>query len=423
MNPYLAVVVGLLLARFALDAAASVFNLRRVREALPEPFQGWYDASRYRVSQRYLRAHTRFELFADAFRTALTVAFITAGGFNAVDRVARLAELGPVLTGLLFGGILLLGVKILHLPFDAYRTFVIESRFGFNRTTPRTFCLDAVKAAALTAAIGGPLFAAVIWLFERAGGSAWVYAWATVTGVRLLLAFAGPALILPLFHRFVSLEEGPLRSAIRDYADAQNFRLAGIYSIDGSRRSTKSNAFFTGFGRFRRVALYDTLIERHTVPELVAVLAHEIGHFRKGHVPLGLARSTAFSALALFLLSLFIGNTGLFDAFSMDRQSVYAAVVFFGFLFTPLAYAFSVLENLISRRQEYAADRFAAQTTGDPQAFATALKKLSVHNLSNLTPHPLQVALHHSHPPVLRRLEAIRACPSNPPGTEGYAAP
>jgi STE24 endopeptidase len=409
MNLYLVFVIAALAARYLLELVSDWLNIRHLEEQLPEAFEGYYDAEAYRKSQSYLRDTTRFGFVADTVQTALTLAFVLLGGFNLVDRAARGAGLGPIPTGLVFAGILVVCGKLLGIPFSAYSTFVIEEKYGFNRTTPRTFCLDILRSLLLAAVIGGGVLALVLWLFESRGRAAWLDCWIAVTGLQVFLVFVAPYVIMPLFNKFVPLEEGELRSAIEDYARSQRFKMKGVFTMDGSRRSTKGNAFFTGFGTSRRIVLFDTLIGKHTVPELVSILAHETGHYRKHHVPLSLARSTLVSGVMFFLLSLFIGNRGLFAAFRMEHVSIYASLVFFGFLYTPIAMAVSMIENGISRRQEYAADAYAVETAGRPEAMISGLKKLSVENLSNLTPHPLKVFLSYSHPPVLERINAIRS--------------
>jgi STE24 endopeptidase len=258
------------------------------------------------------------------------------------------------------------------------------------------------------AVIGGPLLALIMVFFRQAGQYAWVWAWCASAALVLIVQYLAPSVILPLFNKFTPLQEGELREAIEKYAAEQGFDLTGIYVIDGSKRSTKSNAFFTGFGSKKRIALYDTLIDNHDTDEIVSILAHEIGHSRLGHVKKNVVLLLARLGLLFFLLSWFIDNPGLFDAFSVSERSVYAGLVFFLLLYTPVNLVLSIIWGGLSRRYEYQADRFAVRTTGARQPLVRALKKLSRDNLSNLTPHPAQVALHHSHPPVLQRIRAIR---------------
>jgi STE24 endopeptidase len=379
-----------------------------VSTEVPAEFKGYYDAEKYRKSQNYLKENTGFGIFVDTIQTVVTIAFVIFGGFNLVDRIAISLGQGTIITGLIFAGILIFASKILSLPFSIYNTFVIEEKYGFNKTTPQTYLLDIIKSLILTALLGGVVFAAVLWFFEKTGDLAWIYCWVVITLFQIFFMFIAPVVIMPIFNKFVPLEEGELRTAIENYAKEQNFKMKGIFKMDGSKRSSKSNAFFTGFGRSRRIVLFDTLIERHSVNELVSILAHEMGHYKKKHIIRAIVRSIIVMGLTLFLLSLFIENERLFAAFKMEHLSVYASLFFFGFLYTPIAMLIGIGENIISRKNEYEADAFAVKTYGDADAMINGLKKLSVDNLSNLTPHPLKVFLDYSHPPVLERINAIR---------------
>jgi len=408
MNGYAVFIILIICGKYILDYVVDTLNMRHAATVLPAEFQDCYDAERYKRSQEYLRENTRFRIFEDTLGTALILAVILAGGFNLVDRVARGFGFGPVLTGLIFVAIIMFAGQLVAIPFSVYHTFVIEAKYGFNKTTLKTFIADLIKGWLLAAVIGGTVFSGVVWFFLTVGKGGWIYCWIAVTLFELFLLFIAPVVIMPLFNKFVPLKDGDLKTAIEAYAAQQNFSLQGIFTMDGSRRSTKSNAFFTGFGRFRRIALFDTLIAKHSVDELVAVLAHEIGHYKKKHILKSIAVSIATTGLMFFVLSFFLDNPGLFAAFRMEQLSIYAGLVFFGFLYAPINEIFSIIGNVISRRHEYEADAFAVTTFGKPEAFIAALKKLSVDNLSNLTPHPLKVFLDYSHPPVLQRIAAIR---------------
>jgi len=273
--------------------------------------------------------------------------------------------------------------------------------------------MDILKGWLLTVLIGGLALYVIIWFFESSGSWAWLYCWIIVTAFQLLLTFLAPVVIMPLFNKYTPLKKEALREEIENYAKLQGFKMKGLYQMDGSRRSTKSNAFFSGFGRFRRIVLFDTLIEKHTTAELVSVLAHEMGHYKKGHIWKSMILSFLTFGLMFFILSLFINNRQLFSAFRMEDTSVYASLVFFGFLYGPIDTILSIFTNVLSRRNEFAADTYAVDTYGKPMAMIEALKKLSVDNLSNLTPHPVKVFLSYSHPPVLERIRAIREISSN----------
>lgn len=407
MNIYAVIILSALAAEFILNLAADILNLKHLSTDLPREFQDVFDAERYGKTQAYTRVNTHFGWITSAFGLAVTLAFWFSGGFNALDSWIRGWGLHPVWNGLFFIGILILGRSLLSLPFGVYDTFVIEERFGFNRTIPKTFVLDLVKALFLSVLIGGPLLAGVLAFFEYAGRWAWLWCWIVTALFSLFLRYVAPTWIMPLFNKFTPLEEGELKKRILDYAAKVRYKLSGIVVMDGSKRSGKSNAFFTGFGKNKRIALFDTLIEKQSPQELVAVLAHEIGHDRKKHILIGTAVGIVHTGVLFFLLSLFLTRQGLFDAFFMDHRSVYAGMLFFGMLYAPVELLLSIGMHAVSRRHEFAADRFSALTTCDPESLVSALKKLSAHNLSNLTPHPFYVFLNHSHPPVLERIRAL----------------
>ncbi|MEW6073627.1 MAG: M48 family metallopeptidase [Planctomycetota bacterium] len=408
MNIYAIVVLLALLGEYALHLTADLLNLRALRPELPSEFRDVYDAARYRRSQEYTRVRTRFGFLPATVELAALLAFWLAGGFRWLDDLLRGLGRGPIVTGLLFIAALVLAKVALGLPIGIYSTFGIEARFGFNKTTPRTFVLDHLKGLLLTVVLGVPLVAAVLWFFTAAGGYAWLWCWLATTAFSLVIHFVAPTWILPLFNRFTPLEAGELRDAVLAYARQVSFPLAGLFVIDGSRRSTKANAFFTGFGRHKRVALYDTLVASHSVPELVAVIAHEVGHYRRKHIVKSLVLGIAHAGVVFYLLSIFLTHAGLFAAFGIENPSVHAGLVFFGLLFAPLDLVLSFFLQRWSRKNELEADAFARETTGSGGPLAAALKKLSADNLSNLTPHPFYVALHHSHPPLRERVEALR---------------
>jgi STE24 endopeptidase len=408
MNIYLVIVLASIIGAYVINSAVSLLNLRALSPELPEEFRDVYDPEQYRKSQDYTRAQTKLNFVSETLGTLLLTAFILLGGFDYADGLARSLGWHPVATGLVFFVILFALNEIVSIPFELYSDFVIEERYDFNRMTPKTFIADKLKSWLLVILIGAPIVALIIFFFRQAGPYAWVWAWAASALFIFGLQYIAPTVILPLFNKFTPLEEGELRDSIEDYADKQGFDLTGIYVMDGSKRSSKSNAFFTGFGSKKRIALFDTLIENHDNDEIVSILAHEVGHSKLGHVKKNIVLLLARLGLLFFLLSWFIDNPGLFEAFSMSNMSVYAGLVFFLLLYTPVNLVLSVFWSALSRKFEYQADRFAAKTTGRRQPMVRALKKLSRDNLSNLTPHPAHVALNYSHPPVLKRIRAIR---------------
>ena len=409
MNSYAVIILAALLVGFLLDIVSEIMNLRALSPELPEEFKELYGAEEYARSQEYTRVKTRFGFITGIFSLILMLLFWFLGAFNLLDLWVRQLGIGAIWTGLIYIAALVLGKTVISLPFSIYSTFVIEERFGFNRTRPATFVLDLLKGLALAAVLGGPLMAAILAFFQFAGSPAWLYCWLLVTAFMIFMQFVAPTWIMPLFNKFTPLEEGELKGSIMDYARSVNFSLENIFVMDGSKRSSKSNAFFSGFGRHKRIALFDTLIAKHTVAELTAILAHEIGHYQKKHILQGMVIGVLHSGVMFFLLSIFISSQGLFEAFYMENISVYAGLIFFSLLYTPIEMVLSVFMNMLSRKNEYEADRFAVETNQDSENMILALKKLSVHNLANLTPDPFYVFLNYSHPPLLERIRAIRS--------------
>ncbi len=408
MNIFGAVVFFTLLITFLVKLVSELLNLKAAEAPLPGEFIGVYDEDAYSKSRDYLRVSTSFSLFGASVDLAVLLLFWFLGGFNLLDQLLRGYGFHPIATGVLYIGVLMLMQSLIDLPFSIYKTFVIEEKFGFNKTTPKVFAADILKTLLLSLLIGTPLLGGVLWFFEETGPMAWLWAWGGITAVSLLLQYVAPTWIMPLFNKFVPLDEGELKSAIMDYAATVRFPLTGIYVLDGSRRSARANAFFTGFGKRKRIALFDTLIAAHPVHELVAVLAHEIGHFKKKHIIVNMTLSLGNLGVLFFLLSVFMNNRALFDAFFMQNISVYGSLIFFSLLYSPVEWILSVFIQSLSRKHEYEADHFAVTTFEKGGALADALKKLSRNNLSNLTPHPLYVFLNYSHPPVIQRITRIR---------------
>lgn len=407
MNIYFVIIIGSLLAGLILNTLANLLGARHLSPRLPDRFRDAIDQGSYAKSQEYARAGMRLETVQDICSTAIILAVILGGGFEIADQFARSFATTPVITGLLFFAILGFAADLLSLPFAIYSTFVLEARFGFNTTTVKTFILDKLKGLLLSVIIGGPLLAAVLWFFHATGPAAWLWCWLVVTIVTLFLSYLAPVVILPLFNKFTPLEAGELRTAIETLAKQAGFALTGLFVMDGSKRSTKGNAFFTGLGNKKRIALFDTLVENQSTDEIAGVLAHEIGHSKLGHIKKTLAVSILKTGAVFWLMSLFLESRGLFDAFGVAQLSPHAGLVFFGLLYTPISLILSIISSAVSRKHEFEADAFAAQLTGRPEDLASALVKLSAKNLSNLTPHPLMVWLHYSHPPVLERLKRL----------------
>jgi len=408
MNPWLLLILFIILTSYLLELTTAVLNVKALQTTLPKEFSATYSAEDYCKSQQYTRATTLFSIIENSFSTLLTVLFLLYGGFNYIDIWARTYGFGEIATGIIFTGCLGFLAFLVNLPFSLYATFVIEERFGFNRTSLKTFVLDLIKGGLLAIALGAPLLALILWFFINTGIYGWIYAWVGMVIFSMIIQFLAPVLIMPIFNKFSPLEEGSLRNKIQDYAQKENFKIQGIFTMDGSKRSSKLNAFFTGFGKFRKIVFYDTLIEKLNELEIVAVLAHEMGHYKLRHILKMLLASIAQTGIMFYLLSLFLNNSEISAAFGMTETSVYAGLVFFGFLYAPISLLVSIFFNYISRKNEFEADSYAARTTGAPDLLISSLKKLSQANLSNLTPHPFVVFLRYSHPPILSRIDNLR---------------
>lgn len=406
INTWFIVIVLALFLLWKLDLFATLWNLKSLSPEIPETFQGFVDEEAYENSQAYTRSKAVLGIGEGIFSLVVLFTFWWLGGFGWLDGQVRGLGYGSIVSGLLFIGALLCAQQILSVPFDLYSTFGLEEKFGFNRTTPGTWFLDRFKGLILGALIGLPLLAALLWIFE-AVPAAWLWGWLLVTAFSLVLTYVAPIWIMPLFNKFEPLEEGELKTEIHKMAENCDFPLKEVTIMDGSKRSAKSNAFFTGLGNNKRIALFDTLVENHTVPELVGVLAHEIGHFKKRHIVKSLLIGIATTGVLFFLLGLMMENRALFDAFGIKETSVYVSLVLFGIVMSPVNEVLSIGGNWLSRKHEFEADAYAAEVTGNPQAMADALRKLSKDNLSNLTPHPFYVFLNYTHPPVVERVNAL----------------
>jgi STE24 endopeptidase len=396
-----------------LESLAILLNLRSLHQHPPQELAELYTPESYRKSLSYIRVTSNLALLQGVVSTTAVVIFILLEGFNAIDLYVRSMVHHDIGVGLLFIGTLLLLNFFLDLPFSLYKIFVIEERFGFNRTTTATYLTDLIKITLLLVCLGGPLAAFILWFFNNGGPFAWLYSWLAVSLFSLLLQVIAPLVILPLFNKLTPLQEGELAKAITVYAEQQSFAIQGIFTMDGSKRSTKANAFFTGFGPFKKVVFFDTLMQQLSTKEIVAVLAHEIGHYKLHHLPKKLGGSLFHGFAMFYLLSLFLHIEEISRAFSMEYVSIHAALVFFGLLFSPANMAISCIFQFFSRKHEYAADQFAATTLKSGGDLISALKKLSSTNFSHLTPHPLTIILHYSHPPLEARISRLHSHPTS----------
>jgi STE24 endopeptidase len=401
------IIIGIIVVDFIFEKYLDYLNTQTMSEVLPEELKGIYDKEKYRKQQAYQRENQRFELLTSSFSFALTLAMFLFYGFAFVDNLAWGFTANAIVAALFFFGLIMFASDLLSMPFSVYDTFVIEEKYGFNKTTPKTFVLDTIKGWLLGAVIGGGLLALIIFIYQKTQNMFWIYAWILISAFTIFMAMFYSNLIVPLFNKQTPLEEGELRDAIKNFADKVGFKLDNIFVINGSKRSTKANAYFTGFGAKKRIVLYDTLISDMETDELVAVLAHEIGHYKKKHVIQGLLISLVQTGIVLFIFSLLINNAYLSKALGVDVPNFHIGLVAFGVLYSPVSFVLGIFMNLLSRKNEYQADKFAALNFKS-EALALALKKLSVKNLSNLTPHKTYVFFHYSHPTLLQRLERLK---------------
>lgn len=401
------IIIGVVIADFIFERILGYLNATRWSDQLPEELKGIYDEEKYRKQQAYQRENYRFSLITSTYSFAILIVMFVLAGFAWVNGIALSVSANAILTALVFFGILMFASDLLTTPFSVYDTFVIEQKFGFNKTTPKTFVLDKIKGWLIGAVIGGGMLALIIYIFQLTGKDFWIYAWMVVTFFSIFMVLFYSNLIVPLFNKQTPLPEGELKTAIESFANKVGFKLDNIYVIDGSKRSTKANAYFTGLGPKKRIVLYDTLIKDMTTNELVAVLAHEIGHYKKKHVLWGLLLGIVQTGVMLFIFSRFIGSPELSGALGVAEPSFHIGLIAFGILYSPISIITGLAMNIFSRKNEYQADAFAA-THFNGEELASALKKLSVNNLSNLRPHPLYVFFHYSHPTLLQRLAALR---------------
>jgi len=391
---------------FLLERYLEHLNSGMRSETLPEKLKGICDEEEYRKTQRYEKDNKKLDFWSSLFNLAVILIMITAGGFAWVDLIARSVSSQIIVVSLVFFGIIGLGSDLINIPFSLYDQFVIEKKYGFNTMTHRIFITDHLKSWFIALIIGIPVLGLITWLYYKTGTGFWLYAWGMITLLSVFINLFYSELIVPLFNKQTPLREGPLRTMIEEFAVKTGFMLRNIYVIDGSKRSTKANAYFSGFGPKKRIVLYDTLLKEFTAEEIVAILAHEIGHYKKKHVLRGLVLSVILTGLMLFLFSLVVGSPMLSKALGAESPGFHLGLVVFGILYSPLSLLIGLVTNYISRRNEFEADRFVKVNYGR-EPLASALKKLSVKNLSNMMPHPAYVFFHYSHPPLLDRLAEL----------------
>jgi STE24 endopeptidase len=409
MNTIFYIIIFILIADFLFERLLSWLNIKNIKYSLPDELSGIYDAEKYATQQKYFRTNQRFGLVTSTFSFLVVFAMLVLGGFGWVDGIVRSMVENQILVSLLFFAVIFIANDIISTPFEVYDIFSIEERFGFNKMTPKLFVTDKLKGYLLGIILGGGLLWLIIYIFQLSPEYFWIMAWALMAVVSVFLNMFYSTLIVPLFNKQTPLEDGELRNAIEDFCKKAGFNLTNVFVIDGSKRSTKANAYFSGLGSKKRIVLYDTLIQDLTTEEIVAVLAHEIGHYKKKHTLMALFFSLINMGVMFYILSLFLNNLSLplSQALGSEIPSFHLSLLAFGIIYTPISMFLGILMNIISRKNEYQADAFAAKF-GLAEPLIGALKKLSIKSLSNLQPHPAYVFVHFSHPTLLQRMQALK---------------
>ena len=405
---YYFIIIGALIVEYLLSTISSVLNMNSITSTIPDGFQEFYDDKKYSKSQEYLKDKTKLGLYSSTFSLILTLIVIHFGLFGFLDEFVRSNSTHYIISGLLFFGILFLINDILNIPFSLYSTFVVEEKYGFNKTSIHTFISDKCKGYGLTIVFGSAIMVPVFYFFNTFQDNGWWIAWALITAFMIAVQPLFVHVIAPMFNKFTPLEEGDLKTAIEEFANKVGFPIGRIDVMDGSKRSAHSNAYFSGFGKSRRIALFDTLLDKHSTEEIVSVVAHEIGHYKKKHIITGTVLGVIETGIMLFIFNLFMNDSDLFAVFSVDTVSIYCGLVFFSMLYSPINMVTSIFTTAMSRKNEFEADAYALETTQKPEPLISMLKGLSASNLSHLTPHPLMVFLSYSHPPVVDRIAAVQ---------------
>jgi len=403
----LTLIILILSLDFLLERTLDILNRENWSVTIPKELEGIYDEEKYAQSQAYEKDKNRIGLLSSILGFVITILMIVCGGFAWVDDFVRQYFSNPIALALSFFAIIMFGSSLISLPFSYYSTFVIEEKYGFNRSTLKTFVLDKIKGALLTAILGGGILALIIWIYTLTTVNFWWMAWALIALVMIFMSMFYSSLIVPLFNKQSPLEEVELNTAISKLAKEVGFKLDNIYVMDGSKRSSKGNAYFSGLGSRKRIVLFDTLIDELSTEEIVAVLAHEIGHYKKKHTLSSIILSLLQTGVMFYIFSLLIGNASLSGALGAENHSFHLGLIAFGILYSPISTFLGLGMNVLSRKNEYKADAFAAEHHS-AEALGSGLKKLSVSSLSNLTPHPAYVFFHYSHPTLLQRLKALK---------------
>ena len=401
------ILITILLIKFVIDSVLNHLNAKHFNDTLPNDVSDVYEINEYQKSQTYKRTNHNFSKITSLFSLITTLLFFFFNGFFIVDEIARGFSNNIIIITLIFFGIIIVGSDIISIPFSLYKTFVIEEKFGFNKATKKIFFLDKIKGLLMTIILGGSILSIITWFYEFTGNYFWIYSWLLISSFSVFLNMFYSKLIVPLFNKQTILEEGDLKNDIIKYVNSVGFKAHDIYVLNGSKRSTKANAYFSGFGNQKRITLYDTLINDLENDEIVAVLAHEVGHYKRKHILYNLTLSIILTGFALFVLSLFIKTPVLSLALGVSLPSFHIGLIAFGILYSPVSQILGIFMNYMSRKFEYQADNYA-KNTFSALPLISSLKKLSKNSLSNLTPHYLYVFFHFSHPTLLERIKNLK---------------
>mgnify|MGYP006080276939 CR=1 FL=1 len=402
------IIISILIISFIIDRILDTLNEKYFDKKIPKELSDIYDQKEYEKSQAYKKTSAKFSKITSFITTLLTLIFFLVDGFKFLDIYARTFTNNPILIALIFFGIIILSSTFLSIPISYYNIFIIEEKFGFNKSSKKIFWIDKIKGLFISIILGGGILSLVIWFYQLTGTNFWIYSWGLVAFFSLFLNMFYAKLIVPIFNTQTALEDGELKSAIEMYVQKVGFTINNIFVVDGSKRSTKANAYFSGFGSQKRITLYDTLINDLETNEIIAVLAHEVGHYKRKHIIFNLIASILLSGLTLYILSLFINSPILSEALGVSIPNFHIGLIAFGILYSPISEFTGLFMNYMSRKFEYQADNFAKDTF-EGQALVTSLKKLSKNSLSNLTPHPAFVFAYYSHPTLLNRIKNLES--------------
>jgi len=405
---YFYIIIGAIIFEYLLSFVVKILNIKALDPKLPKEFEDTFDQEKYKKSQEYTKTNTRFSFITSTFSIITSLIFIFAGIYNLIDQYVKGFGYSSEITGLCFFGLLFIITDLLNTPFSIYKTFAIEEKYGFNKTTINTFIMDKIKGYFLIVLIGVPVLYLILYFFGNFNNNAWLYVWGFLIFFSVIIQPIFNTFIAPMFNKFTPLEEGELLDKIKAYLKKVNFPIKKLEVVDGSKRSSHSNAYFSGIGKNKRIALFDTLVEQMDDNEIVSVIAHEVGHYKLKHIYSGIFLNAIQSGVMLYVMSLFLEKKELFYVFQIQEPSIYAGLVFFSMLYAPISLILGIFFTYISRRNEFSADQYSVKTAEMPDSMISSLKKLSKENLSNLTPHWLNVFLNYTHPPVLERIKALK---------------